>query len=131
MKREKIVTEKIVHWSLSLTGQKLVLICSRRGLHRQMFGCVFFVSVNQVLVRLWARLRSSNLTGKRLREKLAASTTLGKYVHRRVWKICRVMSPMGPTMCGIWRQPYARNDVWVDLLGLICMCVCRDEACCV
>ena len=94
-------------------------------------GRVFFVSVNQVLVRLWARLRSSNLTGKRLREKLAASTTVGKYVHRRVWKICRVMSPMGPTMCGIWRQPYARNDVWVDLLGLICMCVCRDEACCV
>ena len=26
---------------------------------------VFFVSVNQVLVRLWARLRSSSLTGKR------------------------------------------------------------------
>jgi len=62
MKREKIVTEKIVHWSLSLTGQKLVLICSRRGLHRQMFGCVFFVSVNQVLVRLWTRRYGRCLT---------------------------------------------------------------------
>jgi len=60
---------------------------------------MFFVSVNQVLVRLWARRRSRCLTGKgQSREGLQPATRLdGNYVQRRRKRLHPVMG-VGPCM---------------------------------
>jgi hypothetical protein len=67
-------------------------------------GRVFFVSVNQVLVRLWARLQTSSLTDKWVLRDPTVSAGLsgppidasGNYVQRRCGDP-RLMRPSGPT----------------------------------